>query len=149
MYLYPGQELLGYTRKSTSVVNGVIYIVDAITPKDESCPEGSVTVKMHEDYSPLTTILQDASLKDALRPYLEEVEGLLRNGKSWRPHALQSKVSRELLDVLSNRIGRNELLRWTCIARLFPEVFVLEGDKKRLRTEEDEEDAEEAIQDVC
>ena len=144
MYLYPGQELIGYMRKSTSVVNGIIYIVDAITPKDESCPEGSVTVRMHEDYSPLTTILQE----DALRPYLEEVEGLLRNGKSLRPHALQSKVSRGLLDTLSNRIGRSEVVRWPCFARLFPEVLVLEGDKIRLRTEGDEENEEETIQDV-
>ena len=103
---------------------------------------------MHEDYSPLTTILQDASLKDALLPYLEEVEGLLRNGKSLRPHALQSKVSRGLLDTLTNRIGRSEVVRWTCFARLFPEVLVLEGHKIRLRTEDDEEDEEEAMKDV-
>ena len=53
-----------------------------------------------------------------------------------------------LVDVLSNRIGRSEVVRWTCFARLFPEVLVLEGDKIRLRTEDDEEDVEEEIKDV-
>ena len=148
MYLYLKQELIGYTRKSTSIVNGVIYIVEAIAPKSEACPDGSVSVRMHEEYSPLTTLLQDGSLKEALRPYLAEVQRLLRNGRAWVPHALSREASRELQDILKNRIGRSELVRWTCFARLFPEVLVLEGDKIRLRTEEDEEDEEEAIQDV-
>ena len=64
MYLYAGYELIGCIRKSPApILNGVIYIVKEVKEKSEACPEGSVTVCMHEE---LSLVKHDLHMKIAL-----------------------------------------------------------------------------------
>ena len=108
-----------------------------------------MTVCMHEDYSPFAKYLQDKGLRNALKGYVQEVTDLLLTAadKTRTPKALSAKASPDLLHTLKARITMgNESLRWAVFARLFPETFALDGDKVRLREENEEADEEESIQ---
>ena len=150
MYLSVGYELIGSIRKSPApIVNGVLYTVKEVKEKSEACPEGSVTVEMHDDYSPFAKYLQDERLRNALEGYVKEVSDLLSSAKdkARTPHALTTKASPDLLRTLNARITvGDETLRWAVFARLFPETFALDGDKVRLREDDEEADEEESIQ---
>ena len=77
MYLDPGYELIGAVRKTPApIVSGVMYIVKEVNEKSEACPEGSVTVCMREDYSPVAKLEQDKSLRGALEGDVEDVSDL-------------------------------------------------------------------------
>ena len=76
---------------------------------------------------------------------MKEVSDLLSSAldKTRTPHALSAKVSRDLLHALKARITMgNETLRWAVFARLFPETFALDGDKVRMREDNEEADEE-------
>ena len=67
--------------------------------------------------------------------------------KTRTPKALSAKASPDLLHILKARIIMgNETLRWAVFARLFPKTFALDGDKVRLREDNEEADEEESIQ---
>ena len=137
MYLYPGYELIGAVRKTPApIVNGVMYIVKEVKEKSEACPESSVTVCMHEDYSPFAKLEQDKSLRDALEGHVEEVSVLLLAVAEYMqtPQRLSRQASPHLLQTLKTRITMgSETLRWAVVARNFPETVALDGDKVRLR----------------
>ena len=150
MYLSPGYELVGSVRKTPApIVNGVVYIVKDVKAKSDACPEGSVTVCMHEDYSPFVKLEQDKSLRGALAGYIEEVSDLLLAvaDNTQTPQSLSRQASPELLHTLKTHIAMgNETLRWAAFAHIFPKTFAMDGDKLRLRQGNKDTDEEESIQ---
>ena len=120
MYLYRSYEIIGAVRKTPApIVNGVMYIVKEVKAKSEACPEGSVTVCMHEDYSPFAKLEQDNSRRGALEYNVEEVSDLtLAAADNMRtPQSLLRQASPDLLRTLKARIPiGNETLRWTHVS---------------------------------
>ena len=134
MILWPGVELIGCTRGSSSqiqVVNGVIYSVESVTATH-------VTLCMHEDYSRITK-LNTKGNRDAMHPFLGEVTRHLAQPRT--PLALSQMASTELLNMMKVRLPHtNVTVRWHVFARLFPSELEVWGNTLRLREDDSEDD---------
>ena len=145
MYLWPGVEVIGCTRKNDGgVLNGCIYIVKDVDDKD-------VTLRLHEDYQEATKF-DKPYIREALAPFVPQVEELLRDAPL-TPSRLNTLVMdpkyRALKVELKKQIfGTSVTTRWHAFAHIFNTKFELFGQSLQLRDTDDDDEEEEVDPDA-